>query len=592
MFTTMMEWLSKWRARWMDLHPFVRLLITISFLAIVGVFVAKPSYRVARHWWYGRKLVEAEQALSAGEMEKAKLLSRTLLQAGDPRVLESLRILEQSMSALRDPFRADIARALMSHPDATAEDRLRGFKVLASYAPLGLAGQAWMSLPEESRAKPEFLYPFADRLFESGRLKEAAGLIQSAARAGIDWQMERRMIRILIASENEYAIVEAHNRLEKSWPPEDKVSGLELLESIPIDLLKPGLLRASAGRLDSSVAREALMLARLAFAKDNAPREEVVDKAVADWRPTAGLEVAEFLLATGMRRRLLEEFPPSEMAKFPTLAEKLVEAAVEEKEWTLAKEYLKAAPETLEKTTRLVWTAVVLEQAGDAAASEAAWREAAIEAEAHREAEAWLKMGKILRAAGMTAREDECMYQAVLRGRGRLPLFEDLQPLMERYYAQGREKAMLQICGGYLALEPGNPEVLTHHAYLSCVTGGGDPELLTRVMEPIAEAYPSSPRAQSVLISIYLLRGDFEAAGRVAERITVPIEALLPRYRAAVLCAKVKTGVLSADSEEVRSIPWQSMMAPERRFFRRILEMKEQDEKTEEISPEGEKPET
>lgn len=571
----MIEWISKWRGKWLDLHPFLRLVIVLALLAIGALFVAKPAYRVARYWWYGRKLAEAEQAVSTGQMEKAKVLSQTMLRAGDPRVLEALRVLEQSMNALQDPFRVEIARALMSHPQGTREDRLRGFKLVASDSPLGVAGQAWVHLQEEERTSPDFAYPFADRLIESGRLKEAAGVIQGVPGAQSDWAAERRMLRILIATRNEYAIVEAHNRFDKNWPEGEKASGLELLESVPIELLKPGLLRASAGRFDATIAREALMLARFAFAKDNAPREAIVEEAVSKWRATAPLEVADFLRATGMRRRLLAEFPPEKLAEVPTLAESLIQAAVQEEDWTLAKGILAAVPESVDKTTRLVWSSVVQQRAGDAAASENAWREATIEAEVHREAGTWLKMAEVLRSAGMLARADESFYQAVLRGRGKLPLFEELQPVMDRFYAEGREKAMLQICSIYLLFEPGNPALLTNYAYLACVTGSGDPAVLAKAMGPMAEALPGVAPVYCVLATIHLFGENYEEAGKAAQRVSGSVESLPPGYQAALVAARVRAGLLAADSQEARSLPWQKMMPSERRFFERILQIKE-----------------
>jgi hypothetical protein len=575
----MIEWFSKWRGKWLDLHPFLRLISVLLILGLAAVFVAKPAYRQARYWWYGRHLAEAEQAVQEGRMEKAKELSQTLLRAGDPRVLQALRILEQSMSALQDPFRVEIARALMSHPQGTREDRLRGFQLVADEAPLGLAGQAWVHLQEEDRTSPDFAFPFADRLIESGRLKEAAGVIQATPNASSEWEAERRMIRILVATGNEYAIVEAHNRLEKNWPPDDKASVLALLEEIPIDRLKPGLLRVSAGKLDASDPREALMLARLAIAKTNAPRETIAEKTVADWRAKAPREVAEFLRATGMRRQLLQEFPPAELASFPDLTEMLVEAAVRENDWTLALGYLEAAPASFDKAIRLVWTTVIQAKAGDEEASDAAWREATIEAGVRREAAGWLKMAEILRAAGLSAKEHESMYQAILRVRGRLPLFEELQPLLEHLYQEDREKAMLQICSVYLLLEPGNPALLTHYAYLACISGTGDPAILVQAMGPLAEAFGSMAPVQSVLATIHLFREDFEEAGRVAGRVNIPLDSLPPGYRTALICARVKAGLLSPDSEEVRGIPWQAMMQSERRFFGRLLQVKPPEER-------------
>ena len=270
----------------------------------------------------------------------------------------------------------------------------------------------------------------------------------------------------------------------------------------------------------------------------------------------------------------MDEFPPAELQKYPGLTEMLIEAAAKEQDWKTAMEYLKAAPESFDKIARLAWTSVVHEKAGDPAASEAAWREATIEAEVKTESGVWLNMASIMRSAGSRSRENESMYQAILRGKGRLPLFQDLRLLLEDFYAEGREKAIVQICAIYLLFEPGNPVILTHYSYLACVSGTGDPGVLAKAIQPLADAYPNLPQILCVLTTIHLFKEDFGEASRIAQLVTAPAESLPPGYRAALIAARVRGGLLSAESEEVRGIPWKSLMPSESRFFRRIIELK------------------
>src|SRR6478609_2552046 len=111
--------------RWANLHPFVRFLILSAVAAAFAMFAVKPAYRVFKSWRVDRNLVAARKAVDEVRMDEARDLSLTVLRAGDPRI-EAFRILEESTASLRDPRHGDIARALITHPKSSDEDRWRG----------------------------------------------------------------------------------------------------------------------------------------------------------------------------------------------------------------------------------------------------------------------------------------------------------------------------------------------------------------------------------------------------------------------------------------------------------------------------------
>jgi hypothetical protein len=141
--------------RWADVRPFVRFLVLTAAVAVIGFCVVKPGYRIFKGWRLEQNLSAARKALGAARMDEARDLSLTVLRAGDPGI-EAFRILEKSTASLRNPRHGDVARALITHPEGTAEDRLNGFLGIARVVALGVVGQTWATLPEECQQDPRF----------------------------------------------------------------------------------------------------------------------------------------------------------------------------------------------------------------------------------------------------------------------------------------------------------------------------------------------------------------------------------------------------------------------------------------------------
>ena len=203
--------------RWANIHPLFRVLILVATAAVVGVFALKPSYRVFKRWRTARNLVAAQQAVNDTHMDKARDLSLAVLQAGNP-CIEAFRILEKSTAALRDPRHGEIARALLSHPEGSNEDRLNAFLSLAPEVPLGLLGQAWTTLTPECQANPKFATPFADRLIADQRFSEAASVLLAVPTTLRNDAVNRCLIKVLIGSGKREGYDEAQRMIASGFP--------------------------------------------------------------------------------------------------------------------------------------------------------------------------------------------------------------------------------------------------------------------------------------------------------------------------------------------------------------------------------------
>ncbi len=556
--------------RWANLHPFVRFLAATVLLAAVGMVVVKPAYRVFKSWRLERNLVAAQVAVEEVRMDEARDLSLTVLRAGDPRI-EAFRILERSMDSLRDPRHADIARALISHPEGSDADRLKGFRGMVAEVPLGLLGQGWSSLPESCKANPEFAILFADRLTEERRFNEAAsvllGVPEKARTAGI----EQGLVRILIRSGKREGYDEAQRRMAAQWPVAGEGLGgwLDLLEEIPPLSLRPEYLVRVKSALETpgtgDAARAALALARIEYAANYATRAGVLERTVSRWKDEAPELLAKFLHDLGLHGLLLETFPASRVTANPGLFPRVLDAMQRTGAWDQVGPLLEAHGSTLPKTEWLAQQALVAMKTGDSAGLVREWNEALGEAKSGTTGNPFLPLHRFARDQGMDAQASQAMMEAIRRGRGPLPLYEDLKFLLNELAGQGRENTLLEISAIYLTFEPGNPALLTQYAYLACLNNLAAPKDILKALEPLAKAFPKQMPIQSVLATVYLCDNQPAKAAETLDPFKLDASTLAPGYRSTFLATQLLNQRIPKNDPQIADFPTKSLMPSERR---------------------------
>lgn len=573
-----LEQFGRLRGWWMDRHPWWRLVMALVALGVVGVCGLKPAWHAFRAWRVERNLAAAKEAVKAVRMDEARDLSLTVLRAGDPRI-EALRILEQSMESLRDPMHGEIARALMSHPEGSDEDRLKGLKVVASGAPLGLVGQAWVGLPEECQRRPEFAVAFAGRLLASHRHGEALKVLLGVPEDRWTPEVRRGVVRVLAGSGSPEGRDEAQRRLAAWWPSGEagESEWLEVLEELPVLSLRPDLLapvRASLARhvsperADAGEARWGMALARIEYMEDFKNRAEVIDRAVKRWRDVAPVMVAGFLRDLGLFRELLGTFPVAEAKGQPELVPLQLRALEETGDWAGVKPLLETAGESaMAKFETLAHLAVAAGKVGDSTAFREQWEAALADAKFNTEPDACLRLSRIAAAAELKGEAALAMLAAVQRGRGPLPLFSEIRPAVEWLVAQGRENSLMEVCAIYLLFEPGNPVLLTQYAYLACLNGLVEPANILKAIKPLAEALPNEFPLQCVLAVAHLCNQDPAAALAVVDPLKIDVVKLSPGYRAVVLATLVTNGRITRDDPRITGFPWKALLPSERRRF-------------------------
>ncbi len=558
--------------RWANLHPFIRFLVLAAVVGLGGSLFLKPSYRVFKKWRLEKNLSSAEKAVKEVRMDDARDLSLTVLRSGDPRI-EAFRILEKSTASLRDPMHGDIARALMTHPEGSDADRLNGFRGMASEVPLGLLGQAWASLPEKFRRDPGFATVFANRLIAEKRLSEAASVLLAVPESARSVGANQSLIRVLIGSGKKEGYDEAQRWIAAKWPSSSSglAEWLDVFEEVPVSSLRPDLLGTLRKALEESgaadPARNALAIARLDYAVNLPGRAGILANAVSRWKDEGPVVLAKFLRDLGSLRLLIETFPIARVGDHPGLMPYLLEALENSGEWDQAKLLLDKNGQNLTKIEWLAHRALRGAKTGDSGERVQQWNAAMGEAKSGTTPNAYLTLHHIAETAGMDVEAQEAMLEAVRSGRGPLPLYTDLKPVLNFLANQGRENELMQICAIYLPFEPGNPVLLTQYAYLACLNGLVDSKVILKAIKPMGDAFPNALPIQCVLATIYLSDGQFSAAAATLDRLKLDPNKLSPGYRAAFLTTQVLNKRMAKDDPLIVNLPWKSLLPSERRKF-------------------------
>ena len=564
--------------RWANLHPFVRFVLLSAALAGLGWPLLKPGYQGFKTWRMQRNLEAARKAIAELRMDDARDLSLTVLRAGDPR-LEAYQILEKATAALRNPMHGDIARALMAHPQSTDEDRLNGFRGIATEVALGLLGQTWTTLPAGCQQDRRFALVFADRLIAERRLSEAASVLLAVPESARDSAVQRRLILVLIGSGKREGYDEAQRRIASQLPASadapDFGEWLGLLETLPVPSLQAKLLAPLRGLLEqpagAHAARRDLILARIDYAANFSHAARILDATCDRWQERDPLALADFLGDLGLYQRLLLTFPPRSIQSHPALFRHLLEAMERCEAWDSMLDLLDARGNLIPKFEELAHRALAAAKNGDLANRAASWAAAMADAKASASPGAYLKIQRIALATGMTEEAEQAMVAAIQLGRGPLPLYTELKPLLTSLARQGRDNTLLEICASYLAFEPGNPVLLTQFAYLACLNNVVEPKTILKAMHALAAGFPKDLTIQCVLATAYLCDGRPAEAAAVLDPLELEPAKLTPGFRAAYMTTQVLTQRMPRDDPRITGFPWKSAQPCERKKFTDLL---------------------
>ena len=568
-----MTWTNKVRQRWANLPAGVRLpLVIILFLCVCGL-VAKPLYEVMKSWKTRSNLVDASTALEEDRMGAARDLSMAVLLSGDTNV-EAFRILEKSMAGLRDPRHVNIARALMTHPSGTKTDRLAGFRALTLDAAHGIVNRAWHALPVQDRINPDFAVPFANRLFYADHLQDAATIIEGVPSK--DWNTETQQLKasLFIRSGSDIGYDEAQRIIANNWEEDaaDYSSWMDVLEEIPANNLDRALLESVIDELGAADTeahpRKALMLARISYSEILSEKEKIISDAISKWREKAPVELARFLTHLGRDRDLQNLFSPDLIASESKLVELVLDSLIRTSKWAEASEFIDLYESQIPKQRRLFMSGLIGARTGEDGVFAQSWGAAIKDAKADSESDSLLNLYKLAKDYGLEPQAEEALIEAILDGRGPLPLYSDIQPLVQSLNEKSRDDLLVRVYAIFLSFEPSNPILLTQYGYLACLMDLVEPETVIKMGVTLSETYPEAAQIKWMLATVRVSGGQPEEAAIILDDLNTDPESLSPSLLALSIVTDVLTGNIPRDDKKVADIEWSKLLPCERRKFK------------------------
>jgi hypothetical protein len=188
------------------------------------------------------------------------------------------------------------------------------------------------------------------------------------------------------------------------------------------------------------------------------------------------------------------------------------------------------------------------------------------------QADAFLILQRLAaRDTAMDKEAEQAMVEAIRCGRGPLPLYSDLKPLLNSLARQGKDKTLLEICAIYLPFESANPVLITQLAYLACLNQLLEPKTVQAAMEHLAAGFPKEVSIHCVLATAYLCDGQHLRAAETLDRLHLDPARLSPEYHAAFLTIQVLNGRIARDDPRITGLEWNSLLPSERNKFSELL---------------------
>jgi hypothetical protein len=571
-------WTHTWRRAWNELPSWVRVLAVLGILLGIGWMTARPAYARFRQWRLERNYQAALVADRAGRSSEARELARALILSGDRRV-ETLRVLERSLVALKDPRHEEVALWLFGHPSAGLEDRVRTFAVLAPESPYGRMRVLWSSLSEHERKDPRFMMPIADRMLADGAFGTVMQLLGAPSGDAHDPAAAERRIRAAIGVASPESCEDAQRWIVDAWKA-DPDSPLEVwlrLESIPVVELDDFLLEPMRAWLvqgrPGKPGRGECIDARIRWPLlAPAERGPFLDTLIARWKRDAPLALGKFLAAVGHDERLVEALDDPVVCEDDELVALRLEALQRLRRADDMVLTLLLQGRTLTPMWTQSWLAAASHVAGDTAIQADAWRAAIEEGQTSSEAGALIELNDFAVKAGMLEEHRSALVAAIKRGRGALPAYDQVKPFLKALEEQDSDDDLIAVHQRFVRLEPWNPALVNRYCHLAALSGLEDPAVLIGHLESVANQAPDLAQTSAVQATVHLLGGDVVRADECWKRLKLPVDELTVGFRAAHLATAVVAGRTPPDDASVVSFPWDELLSCERTAFRKIID--------------------
>jgi len=545
-------------------------------LALVVALLWRPVERWVGQYRIERKLRIAEDALRSGHETKARDYSLDALRNdGDP--ARAFAVLLPSIERVGSDRAIDLAAAAIGSPEIAEDLRRRAWEIVCREAPVARLLGLWFTLDGGERAREEWILPMARRLLEEGAGGRAVAVLGELGEP-LSPEAEESRLRAWLQRGDPEALrrfVFELCRLLEDQPADAERWGA-VFDELPQAALDEIRARAVFLTLPEPRGVEpaaAWRRARCRIVFDPGQAAAILEETLARVGPADPPLAADWCLRLGRPDRAMEWFGEPEPA---------LEAGEFERQWRVLEaaaeleRQIEFLTEASEQPSRPRWQARLFEakasalvggkRAADASATQAL--QLAIE---HTDSGLVPRFAREAARLGLVEIAFEAWTAALVRGEGRLPLADDLMPVVERLMQEDRERELMGALVTLRRLEPGNPTVAVLHGYLACLHGFMEPSTLVDKLEAMEAGGNVTLPLISTLTFAYVLAGDAERAVLLSDALDADWFALPVRHRAIRAVALDDVGRAEEAEVFLEDFPWELLMPTEERVMKDLL---------------------
>lgn len=550
--------------------------IAVIIITAIGISI-KPAYRAFRNQRLDKNLELAREAARSEDWPTARDKARSVLLVRNDD-FDAFRIWTRAMIEQGEPRAYLAATQWFADRRSNDEDKLHALRVLALHAPQALALGAYGSLPEATRDRADFRAAISPLLVYRGEAEVAEKGLREVMGEDPSPAIILELIRTICVRPDAKRMNEARqmfSRLVARDAGREGLDALLILGNIPGGMapgeVMPQDLRGWVSRQPKAKTIHHLIALHPTLEANPESKERLFDEAIERFTFTDPGELGTWLhrhKRSEQALALLEE--PSKIRADAFLSR--VHILMHLKRDDEVKQMLTNPPLSADRVEIEIVLAVMANRGGDASAASNHWTRALNEAAFDTSRNRFLEIVRAAETHRATQAAEDAWVAAIRSGWGRIPLFQDLFPLVGALAAQGRSDDLLAIFRTLSRLEPGNPDVTNNYLYLSLIHRIAAPaDVAVRLTEMI-QKHPERKELTSALMLAEMMDGRAnDALGRVSNvqaspRVAPGMKSLL-EGSARILHDRSDSG----GAELIRSVRWRDIMPQEQKVFRQLL---------------------
>ncbi len=546
---------------------------------LISAMLAKPAYLAFRQWRTEGMAKHAAEALATGDFEEAKRLANTVLVIDRERH-DMLTILQRSMEELKEPDAVNLSRILMFHPEATEEDRIRGFEDTCATMPIASVTATWMAFGEKKAFSPPYLLPFVTRWFDQGLNDEDGPMLMYRTDIDLVPELHLQAVRGLMKSTKDPSLGKAQSHIAELMANggDTALPAFRLLAGVPLEEFRddvfPDLESWIQTQPEATTDDQllALIQKRYRFPDQlNALAKQAIDRFAGKDPAAVGRWLNQIGLAEQTLTLLPEEQAAADVGPFLARADALI--ALER--WPDAVKWLASPHQKAEKIEIQSRQMICDGKPGNGTRRSKAWTDALLEVGGTGpDPDALLEFSRRMQEAGLKELAAEAMVAAVRTGRGRLPFWHQVRDILPWLRARQQGQSISEVCAVMAGLQPSNPEVVIETLDIDCILGKSQTATLQKQVDQLEKQLPSVRemiRFRELKGTVMLQVDQPEAALTACGPDVTGHENPSDRLIAVTAAAKAMLGQSAEAAQLFKRVVWKHKLREEKDFFTRIM---------------------